>query len=236
MRRVDRGKLALADAEAALARVQTTRAVEDAVERADLVVEAVFEDLAVKRVVFASLDRFAPPQSVLASNSSTMGISQIATATSRPDRCINMHFFYPVLVMDLVEIVRGPQTSDQTVGIAVSAARAMGRTPVIINKEIDGFIVNRILHAATQEAYRLLDAGVASFEDIDTAVEKGLNWPMGPFRLGDFSGLDVTYNARMHMYKSTGDERYKPSEQLRAKVEAGKLGRKTGEGWYRYES
>ena len=111
----------------------------------------------------------------------------------------------------------------------------MGRTAVVLNREIDGFIVNRILHAATQEAYRLLDAGVASFEDIDTAVEKGLHWPMGPFRLGDFSGLDVTYNARKHMYDVTGDERYRPSSQLEAKVRAGKLGRKTGEGWCRYD-
>jgi 3-hydroxybutyryl-CoA dehydrogenase len=110
----------------------------------------------------------------------------------------------------------------------------MGRTPVLLNKEIDGFIVNRVLHAATQEAYRLLDGVVASFQDIDTAVEKGLNWPLGPFRLGDFSGLDVTYSARLHMFTTTGDERYRPSPQLEAKVRAGKLGRKTGEGWYRY--
>jgi 3-hydroxybutyryl-CoA dehydrogenase len=116
----------------------------------------------------------------------------------------------------------------------MAMVREMGRTAVLVNKEIDGFIVNRILHAATQEAYRLLDAGVASFQDIDTAVEKGLNWPMGPFRLGDFSGLDVTYNARLHMYKTTGDERFRPSPQLEAKVKAGKLGRKSGEGWYSY--
>jgi len=147
---------------------------------------------------------------------------------------VNMHFFFPVLVMDLVEIVRGPQTSDATVERAAALAREIGRTPVVLKREIDGFIVNRILHAATQEAYRLLDAGVASFEDIDTAVEKGLNWPMGPFRLGDFSGLDVTYNARLHMFKTTDDERYRPSPQLEAKVKAGKLGRKTGEGWYTY--
>jgi 3-hydroxybutyryl-CoA dehydrogenase len=136
--------------------------------------------------------------------------------------------------MDLVEVVRGPATSDETVDRAVSLAREMGRTPVLINKEIDGFIVNRILHAATQEAYRLLDAGVAGFEDIDIAVEKGLNWPLGPFKLGDFSGLDITYNARLHMFKRTGDERFRPSAQLEAKVKAGKLGRKTGEGWYKY--
>ena len=233
-RRVEKGKLSREDADAALGRVEVTTDVREAVERADFVIEAVFEDLETKRAIFKGLDDLAPPAAVLASNSSTMGISKIADATSRPDRCLNMHFFYPVLVMDLVEIVRGPQTSDETVDRAMELARAMGRTSVLLHKEIDGFIVNRILHAATQEAYRLLDAGVASFEDIDIAVEKGLNWPLGPFRLGDFSGLDVTYNARLHMYRSTGDERYKPSTQLEAKVKAGKLGRKTGEGWYRY--
>ncbi|GAC1474857.1 MAG: 3-hydroxyacyl-CoA dehydrogenase family protein [Candidatus Dormibacteraceae bacterium] len=234
IRRVEKGKLDKADADLALSRVRTTTDIAEAVAGADFVIEAVFEDLQLKRAVFAELDRLAPAETVLASNSSTMGISKIAGATSRPERCVNVHFFYPVLVMDLVEVVRGPQTSDVTVERAVAMVRAMGRTAVLVNKEIDGFIVNRILHAATQEAYRLLDAGIASFEDIDTAVEKGLNWPMGPFRLGDFSGLDVTYNARLHMYETTGDERFRPSPQLEAKVKAGKLGRKTGEGWYRY--
>lgn len=233
-RRVEKGKLSAAEAEGALSRVQTTTDLAEAAADADFVIEAVFEDLQLKRDVFAALDKVAPPGTVLASNSSTMGISKIADVTSRSASCINMHFFYPVLVMDLVEVVRGPQTSEATVERAMSMAREMGRTPVLINKEIDGFIVNRILHAATQEAYRLMDAGVASFEDIDTAVEKGLNWPMGPFRLGDFSGLDITYNARLHMYRTTGDERLKPSPQLEAKVKAGKLGRKSGEGWYRY--
>jgi 3-hydroxybutyryl-CoA dehydrogenase len=234
MRRVEKGKLGKGEAEKALAAVRETTHLSDAVAGADFIIEAVFEDLDLKRSVFGELDRAAPQDAVLASNSSTMGISKIADATSRPERCVNMHFFYPVLVMDLVEVVRGPRTSDETVDRAMSLSREIGRTPVLINKEIDGFIVNRILHAATQEAYRLLDAGVASFEDIDLAVEKGLNWPMGPFRLGDFSGLDVTYNARLHMYRSTGDERFRPSPQLEAKVKAGKLGRKTGEGWYRY--
>jgi 3-hydroxybutyryl-CoA dehydrogenase len=234
MRRVEKGKLEKADAEQALSRVRTTTDVAEAVAGADFVIEAVFEDLQLKRTIFAELDRLAPRESVLASNSSTMGISKIADATSRPERCVNVHFFFPVLVMDLVEVVRGPGTSDDTVERAMAMVREMGRTAVLVNKEIDGFIVNRILHAATQEAYRLLDAGIASFEDIDTAVEKGLNWPMGPFRLGDFSGLDVTYNARLHMYETTGDERYRPSPQLEAKVKAGKLGRKTGEGWYTY--
>ncbi|HVS49231.1 MAG TPA: 3-hydroxyacyl-CoA dehydrogenase family protein [Candidatus Dormibacteraeota bacterium] len=234
LRRVDKGKLTQTEAEAALARVDATTDLAEAVAGTDFVIEAVFEDLDLKRSVFTELDRVAPSEAVLASNSSTMGISKIADVTSRPARCVNMHFFYPVLVMDLVEVVRGPQTSDATVDSAMAMARQIGRTPVLVNKEIDGFIVNRILHAATQEAYRLLDAGVASFEDIDTAVEKGLNWPMGPFRLGDFSGLDVTYNARLHMYRTTGDERFRPSPQLEAKVKSGKLGRKSGEGWYSY--
>ena len=233
-RRVEKGKLSKEEADAAVNRVQLVSDMSEAADRAEFVIEAVFEDLELKRSIFRELDEVAPAGAVLASNSSTMGISKIADVTRRPDRCLNMHFFYPVLVMDLVEIVRGPATSDETVERARDLAREMGRSPVLLNKEIDGFIVNRILHAATQEAYRLLDAGVASFEDIDTAVEKGLNWPMGPFRLGDFSGLDVTYNARLHMYRVTGDERYRPSPQLEAKVKAGKLGRKTGEGWYRY--
>jgi len=233
-RRVDKGRLAADEAEAALGRVRTTTDVVAAARDADFVIEAVFEDLELKRAVFAELDRAAPASAVLATNSSTMGVSKLASATSRPERCVNMHFFYPPLLMDVVEVVRGPQTTEATVERTLEMAREMGRTAVLLNKEIDGFIVNRILHAASQEAYRLLDAGVASFEDIDTAVEKGLNWPLGPFRLGDFSGLDVTYNARMHMYRTTGDERYRPSPQLEAKVKAGKLGRKTGEGWYRY--
>jgi 3-hydroxybutyryl-CoA dehydrogenase len=234
MRRVEKGKLLQSQADDAISRVGATTDLAEAAAAADFVIEAVFEDLELKRSVFADLDHVARPETVLASNSSTMGISKIADATSKPERCVNMHFFYPVLVMDLVEVVRGPQTSDETVERAMAMAREIGRTPVLINKEIDGFIVNRILHAATQEAYRLLDAGVASFEDIDTAVEKGLNWPMGPFRLGDFSGLDVTYNARLHMYRTTGDERFRPSPQLEAKVKAGKLGRKSGQGWYSY--
>jgi len=234
MRRVEKGNLDQHDAEASLSRVRTTDTLAEAVADADFVIEAVFEDLALKRSVFAELDQAAPPEAVLASNSSTMGISKIADVVARPERCVNMHFFFPVLVMDLVEVVRGPHTSDETVHSAMAMAKQMGRSAVLINKEIEGFIVNRILHAATQEAYRLFDAGVAGFEDIDIAVEKGLNWPMGPFRLGDFSGLDVTYNARLHMYRTTGEERFRPSPQLEAKVKAGKLGRKTKEGWYTY--
>jgi len=233
-RRVDKGRLTFEQLEAALARVRTTTDLAQAVADAEIVIEAVVEDLEVKRQVFGQLDELAPAEAVLASNSSTIVISKLAGATGRPQRCANMHFFSPVLVMELCEVVMGPQTSEETAERCLALVHEMGRTAVLLRKEIDGFIVNRVLHAATQEAYRLLDAGVAGFEDIDTAVEKGLNWPMGPFRLGDFTGLDVTYNARLHIYKTTGDPAYKPSPRLKEKVEKGELGRKTGKGWYEY--
>ena len=234
-RRVEKGRMTAEEVEATFSRISETTSLEDAVGDADLVIEAIVENLEAKREVFERMDRAAPERTILASNSSTIVISQLASATRRPDRCANMHFFSPVLVMELCEVVMGPETSEETAERCMAFVREMGRTPVLVRKEIDGFIVNRILHAATQEAYRLLDAGVAGFEDIDTAVEKGLNWPMGPFRLGDFTGLDVTYNARRHIYEKTGDERYRPSDQLREKVERGELGRKTGRGWYVYE-
>ncbi len=233
-RRVDKGRMSQPEADSALARVRMTTDLAEAAAGADIAIEAVVEKLAAKRAVFVDLDRLCPPAAILASNSSTMAISKIADATQRADRCCNMHFFFPVLVMELCEVVRGPATAQKTIDGAMAFVREIGRVPVLINREIDGFIVNRILHHASQEAYRLLDAGVATFEDIDLAVEKGLNWPMGPFRLGDLTGLDVTYNARLHIYETTGDPTYRPSDQLRRKVEAGKLGRKTGEGWYRY--
>ena len=233
-RRVDKGRMAAAEMEATFGRIRATTDLAEAVAGAEVVIEAIVENLEAKRDLFRRLDELAPKDAVLASNSSTIVISQIAGATGRPDRCANMHFFSPVLVMELCEVVQGPQTSEATVQRCVDLVREMGRTPVVLRREVDGFIVNRILHHASQEAYRLLDAGVASFEDIDTAVEKGLNWPMGPFRLGDFTGLDVTYNARRHIYEKTHDPTYRPSDRLREKVERGELGRKTGRGWYEY--
>jgi 3-hydroxybutyryl-CoA dehydrogenase len=233
-RRVAKGRLERTEMESALARVRASTELAGAVERADVVVEAIVEEREAKRELFGRLDRLAPEQALLASNSSTMGISELVGGLGHPERCCNMHFFYPPLVMDLVEVVKGQQTSEETVARAMAFARDIGRTPVLLRKEIPGFIVNRILHMATQEAYRLLDAGVAGVEDIDLAVEKGLRWPLGPFRLGDMTGLDVTYGARKHIYDSTGDERFQPSPALEAKVRAGELGRKTGRGWYAY--
>ena len=234
MRRVDKGQMTQDDAVAALGRVRTTTSLEEAAGAADFVFEAIVEQLAPKRELFGRLDRLAPQHAILATNSSTIPISKLADATSRPDRCCNTHFFHPVLVMQLCEVVQGPQTSPETVETTMELIKRIGRVPVLITKEIDGFIVNRILHAASQEAMRLYEGGYADFADIDLAVEKGLNWPMGPFKLADFSGVDITYNARREKFEASGDEHDRPPEFMRKMVDAGRLRPKTGKGFYDY--
>lgn len=234
MRRVDKGQMTGDEAAAALKRVRTTTVLEEAAGQADFVFEAIVERLQPKRELFARLDGAVPGRTILATNSSTIPISKLADATKRPDRCVNTHFFHPVLVMQLCEVGRGPATSNETVQTTMELIRRIGRVPVLLEKEIDGFIVNRILHAASQEAMRLYAGGYADFADIDLAVEKGLNWPMGPFKLADFSGVDITYNARREKFEGSGDEHDRPAEFLRRMVEENRLGRKTGVGFYDY--
>jgi 3-hydroxybutyryl-CoA dehydrogenase len=233
-RRVDKEQMTREEAAAALGRVQTTTSVDEAASSADFVFEAIVEKLGPKRELFAQLDRLAHERTILATNSSTIPISKLADATGRPDRCCNTHFFHPVLVMQLCEVVKGPQTSDATIETTMELIRRIDRVPVLITKEIDGFIVNRILHAASQEAMRLYEGGYADFDAIDLAVEKGLNWPMGPFKLADFSGVDITYNARREKFEASGDEHDRPPDFMRKMVEAGRHGRKTGKGFYDY--
>jgi 3-hydroxybutyryl-CoA dehydrogenase len=233
-RRVDKGRMSADEMAATLSRVHDSTELAAGLADAEVVIEAIVENVEAKRALFTELDRLAPANAVLASNSSTIVISKLADATQRPDRCISMHFFSPVLVMELCEVVKGPETSDTTADKCMKLVRAMGRIPILVQAEIEGFIVNRIQLAATQEAHRLFEQGVASLEDIDTAVEKGLNWPLGPFRLNDLTGLDVTYAARKHIYEATADERYKPTKALEDRVKAGHLGRKTGQGWYKH--
>lgn len=235
-RRVEKGKLAAAERDAALARVHPAATLEEAASEANFVVEAIVERLDDKREVFARLDQAAPPRAILATNSSYIGNSQLAVVTRRPDRVVNMHFFYPPLVMRLVEVVKGEQTSEETVEITAGLARRIGREPVVLRKELPGFLVNRILRAIQYEAYFLLESGVASFADIDKATELGLNFPLGPFKLADFSGLDIGYYSRLDQYRETQNPADLPPAALRIRVERGDLGRKTGRGFYDYSS
>lgn len=236
LRRVEKGKLDTARMGDAFERVDATTDLATAAAGTDFVIEAVVEKLEVKRQVFAELDRLTPPHAILATNSSYLGNSQLADATGRPEKVVNMHFFFPPLVMRLVEVVKGEATSDETVEITAELARRIGKEAAVLRKELPGFLVNRILRAISNEAYYLLEEGVASFADIDRACELGLNHPMGPFKLGDFSGLDIGYNARREAYEASGDPRDRPSPSLARRVERGDLGRKSGRGFYDYST
>ena len=232
-RSVEKGKLTKQQAELALGRIDQSGDLAASAPNADLVVEAVIENIDAKRSVFEVLGKHARQDAILASNSSTIAISRLADFAGRPERCCNLHFFHPVTVMQLCEVVRGPKTSDDTVQAAMEFVRSIDRTPVLLKKEIWGFIVNRILFAASEEAMRLLEGGYASAEDIDIAVQKGLNWPMGPFHLLDFSGLDVFYGAMQDRHR-LGEGGEAP-EVLRRLVDEGRLGRKTGKGFFQYD-
>ena len=234
-KRVEKGKLDQADCDAALDRVTTHTDLEAAVCDADLVIESVAEDRETKRHICQQLDAAAAPEAIIASNSSTMASSFFADCISHDERLLNVHFFNPALVMQLVEVVRGPHTSDDVVDTCVEFVRRIGKTPVLVEKETYGFIANRILFIAMQEAFRLVEDGYVSMEDADLAVKNGLNWPMGPFELADLVGLDVTEDILVQGHAQTGEERWKPTAILTGHTERGELGRKTGKGFYSYK-
>jgi 3-hydroxybutyryl-CoA dehydrogenase len=233
---VVKGRRTGEDVEAAFARLSLDTDLATAAADVDLVVEAVVEELDVKRTLFAELDRLCPEHTILSSNTSSFVPSRIADATRRPDRFCNLHFFNPALVMTCVEVVRSPATSDETIKAAVGFVEAIGKLPVVLDKEVPGFVANRILNAVRDEAIRLLEGGYASVAAIDTACRTALGYPMGPFELMDLTGIDIGYLTRQARYAETGDPADLPSRTVTELVEAGHLGRKSGRGFYTYDT
>lgn len=232
-RLVKKEKLTAADKDATLARIATATQL-DGVASADLVIEAASENEALKLELFAKLDALAKPEAILASNTSSISITKIAAATKNPARVIGMHFFNPVPVMALIELIRGLQTSDETYQKAEAIAKALGKTPVAV-KNSPGFVVNRLLCPMINEAIFALQEGLASAEGIDEAMKLGCNHPIGPLALADLIGLDVELAVMQVLYEGFKDPKFRPAPLLVEMVEAGRLGRKTGEGFYRYD-
>jgi len=201
---------------------------------ADLVIEAVFENLEVKQKVFKELDSLCKPEAILATNTSALPISEIATVTKRPEQVVGIHFFSPVPMMRIVEVVRGLLTSQETLELAQKYVLSLGKEYITVHKDLAGFALNRINIPSTLEAIRLVEAGVATPEDIDKGMRLGFGRPMGPFETNDLTGLDVSLNAALNIYHETKDPKFWPPALFFRKVKAGHLGRKTGRGWYEY--
>jgi 3-hydroxybutyryl-CoA dehydrogenase len=230
---VSKEKISKADAEAVLGRIQPTLDDEEALQKADVVIEAVFEDLELKRQVFGTLDRLCPAHAILASNTSQFSITALAATTKRPDKVIGMHWFVPPVLMRLIEIVKGEDTSEETVATVQDLAKAFGKETVVC-RDRQGFITTRAMVALVLECLRMLEEGVATREDIDKAIRLGLNHPMGPLELADYSGLELHVNAADAMSRVYG-ERFLTTQTVRNLVAGGHYGRKTGRGLYDYK-
>ena len=230
----EKGRITTAEARDALARIRTATGI-DAVAESDLAVEAVVEDFGVKRDVFRQLDVLLPPEAILASNTSSISITELGAAVRRPAQVIGMHFMNPVPLMQLVEVIRGLGTGEETVTATVEAVRRLGKTPVVVN-DAPGFVANRILMPMINEAIYTLMEGVGNAEAIDTVMRLGMNHPMGPLALADLIGLDVCLAIMEVLHRDLGDDKYRPCPLLRRMVAAGYLGRKSGRGFYTYAS
>ncbi|NMB29203.1 MAG: 3-hydroxybutyryl-CoA dehydrogenase [Clostridiaceae bacterium] len=232
-RQEERGRMTAEEVNAALSRLSRSVDLNDASD-ASLVLEAIFEDMSAKRELFEALDAICAPDCLFGSNTSSLSITEMASGLQHEEQFLGIHFFNPAPVMKLVEIIRGDSTSEETMGVALDLVRSIGKEPVIC-RESPGFIVNRILIPMINEAVELLDRGVASREDIDQAMKLGANHPMGPLELADFVGIDIVLAIMEVLYSETGDPKYRPSLMLKRLVRAGKLGRKSGEGFYQYK-
>lgn len=202
----------------------------------DLAIEAVFEKIELKRDLFKDLDRTCRPEALIASNTSAIPITELAAMTERPEKVLGIHFFSPVPMMQAVEVIKGIATSDETASVGKRFVEQIGKEPIMVNRDVAGFVINRINFPSTIEAMRLVEEGVATVADIDKGLRLGAGRKMGIFETGDMVGLDVTYGAMMAIHQETGDPRFYPPLLLRRKVKAGHLGRKTGKGWYDYDA
>lgn len=230
---VEKGKITELEKAEIIARIRTTTEIED-LKDADIVIEAIIEDIDAKKSVFAELDRIVPEGTILATNTSSMSITEIANATNRPDRVAGMHFFNPAQLMKLVEVVRGFNTSDETEEELRGFSKSLRKEPVVVNKDTPGFIVNRIMIPQFIEAIKILEEGIASAEDIDKAVTLGLNYPMGPFTLQDYAGVDIGYYVMEYMADEFDDTRFAPPMLMKQMMRAGRYGKKSGAGFYDY--
>jgi len=231
-KQVDKGRLAETERDAALALVRGITDLEE-LASCDLVVESVVEDLAVKKELFSTLDRICAPHAILATNTSTLPVVDMAVATSRPGQVVGIHFFNPAPMMGLVEVVRAITSTDETVEAALAFARSCGKDPIEV-RDVAGFVVNALLFPYLNSAVRLLERGVASQEDIDSAMKAGANMPMGPFALIDLVGIDVTVSILDALHAENPDPFLQPAQHLRRMLSAGRLGRKSGQGFYDY--
>jgi 3-hydroxybutyryl-CoA dehydrogenase len=230
---VKKEKIAQADAVAAVARIKGVTDLIESVKDVDVVIEAIPENMAFKKETFGTIDRVCPDDVIFASNTSGLSITEMASATKRADRFVGMHFFNPVPMMQLVEIVKGFDTSDETVTVIRDLATKMGKTSILVN-DTPGFATSRFIGVMMNEAISAYAEGIASAEDIDLGMRLGMNHPMGPLELADFVGLDTLLYSMEHMAEEYGDPKYRPALLLRQMVRAGHLGRKTGKGFYDY--